>query len=306
MAASVTLIDGVHDPREPQAARCVAGQGYFATLRMPVLRGRDFLPADRPGSRPVVVINQRLAVMLGIEQDAIGKHLDGLASPVATDQDPADGHRTGSEIVGIVGDSRNRDVREPALPMAYVPFDQQPSDGVDLLIRYRGAAGELERSVRRIVQSQAPGYRVPDAISMELRRDRLLSQDRVLAFLSGLFGALGTALALVGIYGLIAYSVMRRTREIGIRVSIGAQRWQVVWLFMRESAMLVCLGVLLGVPLALLLAGFVKKMLFELSPWSALDIGATVALLMACGLAAAWLPSSKASRVEPVQALRYE
>jgi len=127
-----------------------------------------------------------------------------------------------------------------------------------------------------------------------------------MTFLSELFGALGTTLALVGIYGLIAYSVTRRTREIGIRLSIGAQRGQVLWMFVRESLVLVWVGVVVGMPLALVLAESMRKMLFDLSPWNPWDVGVTVALLTAGGLAAALVPGRRATGVDPVRALKYD
>jgi ABC-type antimicrobial peptide transport system permease subunit len=141
---------------------------------------------------------------------------------------------------------------------------------------------------------------------MELMRDSLISQDRLLTFLSSLFGALGTTLALVGIYGLISYSVTRRTREIGIRMSIGAQRSDVLWLFLREATLLVIGGMLLGLPLALILAGFLRKMLFEVSTTDPLGISATLVLLLLGGLIASFVPARRATRVNPVQALRYD
>ncbi|HUI53831.1 MAG TPA: ABC transporter permease [Bryobacteraceae bacterium] len=302
----VSLVEGRGERREVEVARSMAGQGYFSTLRMPLLQGRDFSTADRAGSRTVVIINQRFAAQLGIEHDAIGKHLDGLGF----DPENAGGNEAPQdvvgEIVGIVGNSRNRDVREEALPMAYVAFEQARVTGGDLLIRYRGPSRQLESAVRQIVKTEAPGYQVSDSITMELLRDNLLSQDRLLTFLSALFGVLGTALALVGIYGLIAYSVTRRTREIGIRISIGAQRGHVLWLFLRESILLLCAGAAIGTPLALVLARFIRKMLFDLSPSSGMDIAVTLALLAAGGLMAALAPGRRAMRVDPVRALRYD
>jgi len=303
----VSLVEGRGERREVEVARAMAGPGYFSTLRMPLLQGRDFTATDRAGSQTVVIINQRLAAQLGIEHDAIGKHLDGLGF----DPDNASGEQQTpgadvGEIVGVVGNSRNRDVREETRPMAFAAFEQARVTGGDLLIRYRGSPGELDRDVRRIVKAEAPGCQVSDSITMELLRDNLLSQDRLLTFLSTLFGVLGTVLVLVGIYGLIAYSVTRRTREIGIRISIGAQRGHVLWLFLRESILLLCAGALIGTPLALALARFIRNMLFDLSPSSGLDLGIALALLAAGGLMAALVPGRRAMRVDPVRALRYD
>jgi ABC-type antimicrobial peptide transport system permease subunit len=141
---------------------------------------------------------------------------------------------------------------------------------------------------------------------MELLRDAMISQDRLLAFLSSLFGTLGTVLALVGIYGLIAYSVTRRTREVGIRVSVGAQRSDVLWLFLREAAMLLAAGMALGLPIALALSRFLDKMLYHVTTTDPLGIAVTLILIAASGLLASAAPARRALRVDPMQALRYE
>jgi ABC-type antimicrobial peptide transport system permease subunit len=137
-------------------------------------------------------------------------------------------------------------------------------------------------------------------------RDNLIAQDRLLAFLAALFGVLGTALALVGIYGLISYAVTRRTREVGVRVSVGAQPGDVVWMFLRESLTLVAAGMLLGLPLALVLARFARGLLFEVSASDPAGVGATLSLLMLGGLAAAFVPARRATRIDPMQALRHD
>ena len=141
---------------------------------------------------------------------------------------------------------------------------------------------------------------------MELLRDGLIAQDRLLTFLSGLFGVLGVALALAGIYGLISYSAAQRTREIGIRVSVGARQVDVLWLFLRESSMLTATGVLLGIPLALQLARFVRSMLFQVSTADPAGISLTLALILLGSAIASVVPACRAARIDPVQALRYE
>jgi predicted permease len=269
----------------------IVSPGYFRTMRIPLFRGRDFQPADRKGSSPVAVVNQRLASLLSPGQDPIGKHFNGWSTK-------------NIEVVGVAGNSTYQNVREGQRPIVYLAFDQQ-GDWAPLQIRYRGSAGQVEREVRQLVKTSAPGFEVASVSAMVLMRDTIIAQDRLLAFLSTLFGALGTTLALVGIYGLISYSVTRRTREIGIRMSIGAQRSDVLWLFLRESASLVAGGMLIGLPLALLLARFLRKMLFEVSTSDPLGISVTLALLVFGGLLASVIPARRATRVNPVQALRY-
>ena len=141
---------------------------------------------------------------------------------------------------------------------------------------------------------------------MSTMRDGHIGQDRLLALLSSVFGALGTGLALVGIYGLISYSVTRRTREVGSRVSVGAQRRDVLWLFLRESIAPLAAGIAIGLPLAVVLARFARKMLYEVSASDPGDIAVTLAALALGGLAAAYLPGRRATRIDPVRALRYD
>jgi predicted permease len=269
-----------------------ASPGYFSTMRMPLLRGRDFTAADRTGSPEVMIINQRLASQLWPDQNPIGRHAGGRAG--------------NSEVIGVVGNSKYGNVREETLPIAYSAFAQAPFEDGTLEIRCRGPVAAVEREVRNIVKFAAPGYQVSDATTMERLRDSHIAQDRLLAFLSNLFGVFGTALAMVGIYGLISYSVTRRTREVGIRMSVGAQRGSVLWLFLRESLTLVAAGVLLGMPLALLLARFVGKMLYGVTTSDPPAIAATLVLLALGGLLASYIPGRRATRVNPVDALRCE
>jgi ABC-type antimicrobial peptide transport system permease subunit len=224
-------------------------------------------------------------------QDPIGKRFRGW-------------DRNDGEVVGVVGDSKYQNVRREAPPVVYEAFDQMPGTGGSLEVRCRGSLGPVERDIRRIVKTTAPDYQVSDASSMELLRDSQISQERLLAFLCNLFGALGTVLALVGIYGLISYSVTRRTREIGVRMSVGAQTGDVLWLFARESLALTAIGILVGLPLALMLARFAKKMLYEVAPSDPLGVGVTLALIALGALLAAYFPGRRATRIDPVQALR--
>ena len=134
----------------------------------------------------------------------------------------------------------------------------------------------------------------------------LISQDRLLAFLSALFGGLGVTLAVIGLYGLVSYSVARRTREIGIRISVGAQGGHLVWLFLREILVLLATGMLIGLPMALALARWIESMLYHVSPSDPAGIAATLALLAFTGVTATWFPARRALHADPVRALRHE
>ena len=298
MVTTIKVNDRTGQERRAEGVRAMfAGPGYLRTLGIPLLRGRDISDDDRPGTLPVALVNERMAQELWPGQDPIGMSFKGW------DGRPA-------EVVGVVGNSVYSSVREKPRSIAYQPFDQMKVTGGALEIRTRGAFSgsfaQVERDVREIVKSVTTGYRVSNVASMEVMRDNLIAQDRLLTLLSSLFGALGTLLALVGIYGLISYSVSCRNREIGIRMSLGAQTRAVLWLFLREGAVLVTCGIVLGAPLALLLARFLQKLLYEVKTDDLPSIWATIALLTLAGLTASFIPARRATRVNPVEALRCE
>jgi len=273
--------------------RMSTSPGYFDTLHMPIVRGRDFTAADRDGSPLVAIVNQRFVARAWPGEDPIGKRFSAWGS-----QD--------IEVVGLVADSKYRLIREDASPTAYPPFAQVHGNEAVLQVRGHGSLTRLEREIRAIARTSAPGYQISGASSMEAVRDAQISKERALAFLSSLFAALADILALVGIYGLISYAAARRTREVGIRMAVGAQSRDMIWLFARESLALTAAGMVLGLPLALALARLVTKMLYQVSPADPWGIAATLTVFTLGGLLAAYLPARKAARVDPVQALRWE
>jgi predicted permease len=267
------------------------GPGYFQTMLMPLLRGREFTYADRNGSAPVVIVSQSVATRAWPGRDPIGQKLPD-----------------GAEVVGVAGD-RKYAIREQARAVVYRPITQGSdmfADGSSLVIRCGGSVRAVERDVRQIVRTAAPDYHVSQAASLEQRRDDLISQDRLLAFLSTLFGGLGVTLAIIGLYGLVSYSVARRTREIGIRISVGAQGGDLVWLFVREILVLLTAGMLVGLPLALAMARWIESMLYHVSPSDPAGIAATLALVALGGVTATWIPTRRALHVDAVRALRHE
>jgi predicted permease len=265
--------------------------GYLSTMGLRLLRGRGFSDADRAGAPRVALVNEYLAHQLWPDEDPRGKEIKGWDSERAV-------------VVGVVANSKYSRIREKTMPIAYQPFDQMTVFDGTLEVRGRDSLARMERDVRDVVRTTAPAYQVSSAAALRLLRDNVIAQDRLLAFLSTLFGVLSTMLALAGVYGVISYSVTRRTREIGIRMSVGAQRADVLMLFLREVGIFAGSGILVGIPLGLLLSQFIYKFLYDVPLHDPLSIAGTGILLAMGGLAAAWIPARRATRIDPLQALR--
>jgi ABC-type antimicrobial peptide transport system permease subunit len=213
---------------------------------------------------------------------------------------------TNLEIVGVVADARDQSVRKGAEETVYLPEKQGQTSGLTLLVRTGGDPQRIIPSLLAIVQgidSRMPVYSVH---TLDMDVEAGLSTERILGYLSTLFAALATLLAGIGLYGVLAYSIARRTREIGIRFAIGAQRGDVARLFARESLTLVLVGLIIGAPLALTAAHALRSLLYGVAATDPLTLLISLAMLVSAALLATSIPLWRASRVNPVIALRYE
>lgn len=212
-------------------------------------------------------------------------------------------------IVGVVGDVRSAGPAADVGPTIHMPYEQRTATYaryVMIAARTRGEPMAVAESVRRVVQKMDPDQPIFGVATVEeLMRDSV-NEQRFHTLLLGLFAAVATLLAMVGIYGVVSYVVSWRTREIGIRMALGAQRGEVQWMVVRQGMMPVAAGIAAGVLGALWLTRLIESMLFHVSPTDPVTIGSTVGLLAAVALAACWLPARRASRVEPMEVLRYE
>jgi len=269
--------------------------GYFETVGMPLVAGRDFTFRDRTGSPRVVIINQTLA-----------RQAFGAGNPVGLHLTFQGGDTNSYEIIGIVGDAKYLDIREVTPATTYLATFQQPRPASEFFIRTAIQPTQIVPAVRQEVRDVLKTVLVGKVTTLSEHIDASIVQERLIAMLSSLFGALGSLLAAIGLYGLLAYTVARRTNEIGLRMALGADRGDVIRMVLREAVLMVAAGLIIGAPLALAGEYAATRMIPNLpaGPWMPVAIG--VAAMIATGLIAAWLPARRASRVEPVAALRYE
>jgi predicted permease len=268
---------------------------FFQTLGIPLVRGRDFDDTDDAQHPRVAIVSRSLAERLFPGADAIGKRIRISFLP----------GQQNIEIVGVAGDARIFDLRDVATPVIFLSYLQAPPAWGGLVVRTREPPEKLARTVGHEIESLGREYPFWTGTIAEVMA-RQLVKERVIALLSGFFALLALLLVSIGLYGLMSYTVTRRTREIGIRVAVGAQRGDVQRLFLRQGLLLACAGIAVGLPASFALARLLRGVLFEVAPYDpATLLGATL-LLLAVALAASVIPARRAMRVDPMVALRYE
>jgi predicted permease len=273
--------------------------GYFETLRMPLLAGRDFTDQDTSTSKKVAIVNETFARTFAGGGNPVGRHFWIEVTPTTPE--------TLYEIVGLVKDAKYRTLREQARPVAFLAIDQQPpgGPGSTFLVRSSTPFDVLVPAVTRTLLDVNPNLRfVFRELDTQIRET--LIRDRAMAMLSGLFGILAALLAAIGLHGLIAYTVERKRREIGIRLALGANRSSIVGSLVRENALWVTVGLLVGVPVAIALTRTAQSLLFGLQPIDPASLVAAVAGLSAVALTASYLPAQRAARLDPMAILKEE
>jgi predicted permease len=263
-------------------------------MGMTLLAGRDFNERDTAGAPEVAVINETMARYYFGDANAVGKRLDW------------DGESHPTEIVGVVKDVKNNDLREQTRRFAYFPIPQQMPDMINLSVRVASTPESLTPQVLQAIEQVDARVRPLQTFTLNQAVDNVIAQERLVAQLSSFFGVLALALTCVGLYGLVAYSVVRRTTEIGLRAALGAQRGDILWLVLREDLRLVSLGIALGLLGALATTRLAEGLLFELTPDDPLTIAGAAFVMIAVSLVAGYLPARRAARIHPMAALRYE
>jgi predicted permease len=270
------------------------GPDYFTTIGMPVLLGRGIAFEDQMGAPNVVVVNQTFAKTYFGETDPIGRQFSANTTIIM-------------EIVGVVRDAKYHDPRDKNLAVAYVPFFQLGNSGVITFeIRTPMNPTSIVPSLREEID--AIDSRIPILSSSTLIQtvNQSFVQERLVASLTSLFGVLALLLAAIGLYGLMAYTVTRRTNEIGIRMALGAQRGNVLGMVLEETFVLVAIGLAIGVPASVVASRLISSELYGLTPGDPLTLATATLIMISVALFAGFLPARRASRVDPMVALRYE
>jgi macrolide transport system ATP-binding/permease protein len=269
--------------------------GYFAALEIPIVEGRDFTDADRKGSPLVAIINQTMARRFWPGQSAVGKTFAMATAPDSICQ-----------VVGVTRDHRVHTVAERPVPYLHFSAAQRPARYNFVVAQGRGDATQLLTAIRHELLALEPGLVFISSSTMDARMAMSLLPQRIAATLAGGFGAVGTLLAAIGLYGVIAFSVARRTREIGVRVAVGAGRGDVLLLIVRQGLALILIGTAAGLALAALVANALSGALYGVDWFDPMAWMAAVVVLFVAAIAANLIPARRAMKVDPITALRAE
>jgi predicted permease len=297
----VPTIEGYQPPSGSEPGMVgfnVLGPHYFDALGTPILLGRDFTGEDDAGAPKVAIINKRMAHETFADTNPIGRR---LSIPTWA------GDKSWYSIVGVVADAKSEDLREAARPMVYVPTEQTlvPA-GVTFEVR---TARSASAEVPALLQAAAQVDGRLSLSGMKTLNDQIddsLIQERLVASLASLFGVLAVLLACVGLYGVMAYTVSRKTNEIGIRMALGSGRMQIAGLVLREASLMLLAGLALGIPAAMATAHLIRSQLYGLDPYDPVTMLFAAGVMTGFALLACYFPAARAMRIDPMAALRYE
>jgi predicted permease len=273
--------------------------GFFNTMDTPILRGRDFDSSDTRSSRKVVIVNEAFVRRYISVPNPIGVVVHTVAEP----EFPAVTY----EIVGVVKDTRYMTLRDDIPARAYVPYTQDPKPAgfTQMVVRFSEPRAQVIEEIKQRISELHPDMGVQFRVIDTLIRDGL-TMERLMAWLAGSFGVLAALLAVIGLYGVISFMVERRKNEIGVRFALGATRGRVIAMIARETAALLLVGLTIGAVVSLLVTRALGALLFELSPTDARTLIMAAAALAVIALLASYIPAWRASRVDPMVALRQE
>jgi predicted permease len=275
--------------------RVVVSANFFDVMQIPLLTGRSFNDRDTATSPKVVIVNEAAARKYFANEQPIGRRFGSSVETMGQ-----------LEIVGVVRDAKYDSVRESAPPTMYVPYTQTRAGNAVFEVRTAGNAAAATGAIREVMRQIDPNLPMMDVTTQVEQVEMRFAQEKLFAQAYALFGAVALLLASIGLFGLMSYNVARRTNEIGIRMALGAQRHDVLQLVMRESMLLVAIGIVLGLGAAYAASSYIATLLYGLPPTDPASIALAVALMAAVAGIAAYLPARRASRVDPMVALHYE
>jgi len=277
--------------------RVIVSPNYFSFIGIPLRAGRMLTDADAAAVPRYVVVNETFAKQYASGSSPVGRHIY-----------PGGKTDVGIEIVGAVGDAKFNSLREPPPPVAYWIFrgDTARLGYATFMMKTDPAASRVVTDVRSAIASVDRQLAVLSVKTLDAQIDASISNERVVATLSGFYGSLALALAMIGLYGVMNYAVTRRTRELGVRIALGAERASVLGLVLRETLVLVTLGAAIGIPVALALGKLGSALLYDLSPTDVPTMVITTAILFAIAVLAGWWPARRAASIDPLTALRSE
>jgi putative ABC transport system permease protein len=265
---------------------------YFATLGLRLLRGRDFTRGDGATAPPVAIVSRGLATRLYGTADPIGRRISNS------------GGKSWMEVVGVVGDMHADGVKqEPPLEL-YMPTTQRGNSSYTLLVRGGVPVTTLVPAIRKAVASVDPLISLSNVSTMDQALEKTLAMDHFTKWLLVLLGATGLVLAVVGVYGVIAYFVTQRTHELGIRLALGASASELRWLVVKQGMLVGAAGVALGAVVSLAASRLLEAMLFGVTPRDPITFAAVTGMLVAVAMAASYIPARRATRIDPLEALR--
>ena len=272
------------------------GAGYFKTLGVPVLSGREFTPSDRLGSPKVAIVNEAFAKKFKLGRDAVGKHMAESGAKI-----------NDIEIVGLVKDAKYNNVKDEIPPVYFRPWAQDSTTGfLNFYVRTAMEPRQIMRTIPAVIAQLDPNLPVEDLKTLPRQVQENVYLDRVISTLSASFAALATLLAAIGLYGVLAYTVAQRTREIGVRMALGADAGRVRTMVLRQVGRMTLIGGLVGIVGALALEKTARSLLYGLEGHDPLVVTASAVVLALVALGAGYLPARRASKIHPMQALRYE